>query len=179
MSSIQDIIPCIQNLSNTVTVQLTYENIQACDELPVTSCRSPFIKKYHHFTYPRPGVVNCKYIKGQGEYKEELMKQVQPKGVFSQLYLFQFESFIHWLGNNSTNNNNGSALVGGTSSKDICSICEEDDDDDDEIRTWIQCDSCYQWVHCDCAGVNDSVIEDDFDVPFDCDECEKDKKGKK
>lgn len=81
MSSIEDIIPCIEKLSNTETVTLTYEMIQACDEEPVSSCRAPFIKKYHHFTYPRAGVVHCKYIKGQGEYQEELMKQVQYKGM--------------------------------------------------------------------------------------------------
>jgi hypothetical protein len=23
--------------------------------------RAPFIKKYHHFSYPRPGVLHCKY----------------------------------------------------------------------------------------------------------------------
>lgn len=82
MSSIQDIIPCIDKLSNTETVVLTYETIQSNDEDPVSSCRAPFIKKYHHFTYPRIGVVKCKYIKGQGEYKEELMKQVQ-KGMLA------------------------------------------------------------------------------------------------
>lgn len=62
----------------------------------------------------------------------------------------------------------------GVSSKDLCPICEEDydDDDDDEGRTWIQCEDCYQWVHCDCAGVGDSVVEDDFDIPYKCDECE-------
>lgn len=88
MSSIEDIIPCIKNLSHTMTIELTYAMIQACDDLTVTSSKAPFIKKYHHFTYPRPGVVHCQYIKGQGEYKEELMKQVQPKkGVPSFAFL--------------------------------------------------------------------------------------------
>lgn len=76
----------------------------------------------------------------------------------------------NWLGNNAF-----TATVG-TSAKDICNICEEDYDADDEGRTWIQCEACYQWVHCDCAGVGDSVIEDDFDFPFECDECENAKK---
>lgn len=59
----------------------------------------------------------------------------------------------------------------GTSAKDICNICDEDFDETDEERAWIQCELCYQWVHCDCAGVGDSVIDDDFDVPFECDKC--------
>jgi hypothetical protein len=88
ISSIQDVIPCIQNLSNTQVVQLSYEQIQACDEPPVTCCRAPFIKKYHHFTYPRHGVVKCLYIKGQGSYNEELMKQVPEKGMYCNGDLF-------------------------------------------------------------------------------------------
>jgi hypothetical protein len=61
----------------------------------------------------------------------------------------------------------------GSAAKDICNICSEDLDEDDDGRTGIQCDECYQWVHCDCAGVGDSVVEDDFDIPFMCDECSK------
>jgi len=95
---------------------------------------------------------NIEYIKGQGKYNEELMKQVPEKG-------------------------NKASTVKGTSAKDICNICDEDfDDDDDDERTWIQCEACYQWVHCDCAGVSDSVIEDEFDVPYECDNCEKQQK---
>ena len=90
MFSIKDIIPCIKVLSNTETVTLSYESIEACDEHAVTPCRSPFIKKYHHFTYPRAGVVNCKYMKGSGEYHEELMKQVQEKGMILTFYSYWF-----------------------------------------------------------------------------------------
>ena len=81
MFSIKDILPCIQVLSNTVTVELTRDQINACDESAVSACGGPFIKKYHHFTYPRPGVVHCKYMKGKGEYKEELMKQQKDDGM--------------------------------------------------------------------------------------------------
>jgi hypothetical protein len=99
MYSIQEIIPCIKNLSNTETIILAYETIQSMDEPAVTPCRAPFIKKYHHFTYPRPGVVHCKYMKGTGQYQEELMKQVQEKGIFthSAVWGFFFLFFLFFL----------------------------------------------------------------------------------
>lgn len=59
----------------------------------------------------------------------------------------------------------------GTSSSDICSICMEEFDENDEGRCWIQCDVCYQWVHCDCAEVGDSIVEDEYDAEFRCDKC--------
>lgn len=90
MSSITDILPCIQVLSNTVTVELTYDAINACDEPAVSPCHGPFIKKYHHFTYPRPGVVQCKYMKGNGEYQEEIMRQQKDDGMNEVLLYFPF-----------------------------------------------------------------------------------------
>jgi len=143
MHSVLNIIPCIKVLSNTETIVVSYDEIQACDEPSVSAVGGPWIKKYHHMVYVRPGVVKCSYIKGDGVYKEERMKQ--SAGEFG--------------------------ATTGTSSKDICGICEEDYDDDDDGRTWIQCETCHQWFHCDCAEVGDSVLEDDFDLPFSCDDC--------
>ena len=76
MHSILNILPCIKVLSSTETIALTYDQIKACDEPTVSSLGAPWIKKYHHFVYVRPGVVKCSYIKGDADYKEETMKQL-------------------------------------------------------------------------------------------------------
>lgn len=75
MFSLSDIIPCIKKLSNTETIILTYDDIQNCDEETVTPCKEGFIKKYYHFTYPSPGKLLCKVLKGHGDYIPEEMKQ--------------------------------------------------------------------------------------------------------
>jgi hypothetical protein len=79
MHSILNVLPCIKVLSSTETIVLTYEQINECDEPAVSSIGTPWIKKYHHIAYVRPGVVKCSYIKGDGDYKEERMKQVAGK----------------------------------------------------------------------------------------------------
>ena len=62
-------------------------------------------------------------------------------------------------------------MLKGIESNEICSICKEEDDETYEIRNWIQCDLCYQWVHCDCAEVGESVVEDEFAPDYVCDKC--------
>jgi hypothetical protein len=75
MFSLSDIIPCIEKLSYTETIILSYDVIQSCDEETVSPCKEGFIKKYYHFTYPTPGVLLCKVLKGHGVYIQEEMKQ--------------------------------------------------------------------------------------------------------
>lgn len=97
MFSIDDIIPCFKALSNTETIQLTYDQINACDEPAVSACHAPFIKKYHHFTYPRAAVVHCKYMKGKGEYQEETMKQQKDDGMILLFIFIIITTYYHLL----------------------------------------------------------------------------------
>jgi len=85
MYSIANIIPCMKNLKNTTSKILTAEQICLADEDIVKPVGPGFIKKYHHFTYLGPGVLSCKYIKGQGEYRREEMRQA--KGIIYQYTL--------------------------------------------------------------------------------------------
>lgn len=86
MYDINDIIPCFKVLSNTTSIKLSHEVINNCDEPVVRPTRSDcFIKKYHHYTYESIGVVNCKYIKGLGEYTTHTMKRVAGKEVNLQI----------------------------------------------------------------------------------------------
>jgi len=137
MSSIVDIIPCMKSLRNTETRVLTSEDICKNDEKIVKPVGESFIKRYHHFTYPAPGVVNCRYVKGKGDYFKHEMRQEGMK-----------------------------------SCKEYCGICgDEDDPINDKGRTWIECETCNQWFHCDCLQVDEDIIEDEFKFTFHCDEC--------
>ena len=77
MFSMETIIPCMKSLKNTTSIQLTAEEIRDNDEDVVKPIGAAWIKKYHHFTYEEKGVLNCKYIRGEGAYKREKMKQVK------------------------------------------------------------------------------------------------------
>lgn len=59
----------------------------------------------------------------------------------------------------------------GVPSTEVCGICSESGKEDEEGRGWVECDKCGQWVHCDCAGLSDSVCDDDFSFAFRCDNC--------
>ena len=76
MFSIENIIPCMAKLKNTNCIVLKYETIEKCDEEQVKVIGTSFMRKYHHFTYPSSGVVNCKYVKGEGDYTTHRMKKV-------------------------------------------------------------------------------------------------------
>lgn len=73
MFSIDNIIPCMDKLSSTMSITLDYETIENSDEEIVKPSGQGFIRLYHHFIYPSPGVVNCKYVKGVGDYKSHSM----------------------------------------------------------------------------------------------------------
>jgi hypothetical protein len=76
MYSITDVLPCMNILKNTHSIQLSAEDVEACDEDIVKPVGKPFIKKYHHFAYQSVGVLKCKHIKGEGEYVIEKTKQM-------------------------------------------------------------------------------------------------------
>ena len=76
MVTAEDIIYAVGGtVSNTIPVLLEGREITACDEEDVTPVGKGFIRSYHHFTYERPGVVRCRYIKGVGPYITHRMKQ--------------------------------------------------------------------------------------------------------
>lgn len=75
MFSIANIIPCMSNLKRTKSIEVTYDEIQKCDELAVKAVKECFIKKYHHFVYDGPGRLKCKYVKGRGEYMTHQIKR--------------------------------------------------------------------------------------------------------
>jgi hypothetical protein len=75
MFSVENIIPCMKNLNNTKCIQLTREDILDCEENIVKPQGAGFIKLYHHFTYASAGTVECKYVKGIGNFKRHKMNQ--------------------------------------------------------------------------------------------------------
>lgn len=75
MRNYLSIIACMQNISNTESIYLAAETIQECDEDIVKPIGKGFIKSYHHFTYVSMGVLKCQYIRGQGQYEQQTMKQ--------------------------------------------------------------------------------------------------------
>lgn len=80
MVTAEDVIRAVGGkLSNTIDVLLEANQIHACDEDAVKAVGKGFIRKYHHFTYPSPGVVSCRYIKGEGPYVAH--KMIQGAGV--------------------------------------------------------------------------------------------------
>lgn len=62
-------------LSNASTILLEAHQIDACEEDYVKAIGKGFIRQYHHFTYPSPGVVACLYVKGVGDYVTHKMAQ--------------------------------------------------------------------------------------------------------
>lgn len=89
MFSIANIIPCMSNLKRTQSIELTYDEIEQCDELPVKAVGGCFIKQYHHFVYDGPGRVKCKYMKGHGEY---IVHQMKRTGMLNSLFNFACRS---------------------------------------------------------------------------------------
>lgn len=75
MFNISNIIPCMVNLTRTQSIELSYDEIVNCDEGLVKPVGDCFIKKYHHFVYDGPGVVKCKYMKGDANYVIHKMKR--------------------------------------------------------------------------------------------------------
>lgn len=78
MKDVESIIPCMKNINNTTAYNLTPEEIEACDEdLAKAKAGKGFIKKYHHFSYVKPGVINCQYIRGKGPYHTHYIVQLE------------------------------------------------------------------------------------------------------
>jgi hypothetical protein len=78
MYSCEDVIVSMENVKRTTKKQLTYEQIQSCDEEKVIpKSRIAFIKKYHHFKYVSCGVVECSYIKNEGDlFRHEMVQSM-------------------------------------------------------------------------------------------------------
>lgn len=77
MYNITNIVDCMGALRNTTSVQLSYEEIAACDDVHnVSAVGEGFIKKYHHFKYVRSGVVQCKVKKSDPTYTTHMMSKV-------------------------------------------------------------------------------------------------------
>ena len=57
-----------------------------------------------------------------------------------------------------------------------------DDEDDQDCQaltckqptgntvTWVQCETCFKWLHLTCIGIDEADLEED--TPFTCKECE-------
>lgn len=69
MKDVDSITPCMKKIKNTTEYQLTPEEIEACDEDSAKAKGKGWIKKYHHFSYSKPGVINCQYVRGRGAYQ--------------------------------------------------------------------------------------------------------------
>ena len=77
MKDVESIIPCMKNIQNTTSYNLTAKEIEDSDEDVAKAKGKAFIKKYHHFSYVRPGVINCQYIRGKGAYITECIVQLE------------------------------------------------------------------------------------------------------
>jgi hypothetical protein len=77
MKDVNSIIPCMKNIQNTTSYTLTPEEIEACDEDVAKAEGKGFIKKYHHFSYGKPGVINCQYVRGKGPYQTHHIVQLE------------------------------------------------------------------------------------------------------
>lgn len=92
MVTASDVIGAVQGkLSRQMSILLEAAQIDACDEDLVKPEKRGFIRKYHHFTYPEPGVVACQYVKGVGAYMTHKMCKVA--GMLNAI-LFSFFFFF-------------------------------------------------------------------------------------
>jgi hypothetical protein len=76
MKDVKSITPCMKKLKNTTAYILTPEQIEVCDEDIAKPKGKGFIKKYHHFSYGKPGVINCQFIRGEGPYQTHRIIQL-------------------------------------------------------------------------------------------------------
>jgi hypothetical protein len=77
MFDINNIMPCMEKLKNTNSIEITYDEIVKADEEDAKPIGKGFIKKYYHFTYDGPGVVKCKFMKDDNEvYKYHTMNKM-------------------------------------------------------------------------------------------------------
>ena len=89
-----DVIRAVQGkICNMVLVEFEARQIDACDEENVTPVGKPFIKKYHHFSYGGAGVVNCRYVKGVGDFVRHTM--VQGAGTALDSFIHPSSASIH------------------------------------------------------------------------------------
>jgi hypothetical protein len=58
-------------------------------------------------------------------------------------------------------------LLGVKVDKTLCGVCFDDLEGDESV----QCYQCRQIYHCDCVGVEESMLEDDFQEDWYCDDC--------
>lgn len=55
-------------------------------------------------------------------------------------------------------------LAGVRKGKDICGVCGDDEDPEAESgRTWVECEKCEQWYHCDCI---DFELDDNAEASY-------------
>lgn len=156
MKDVDSIIPCMTNLKNTTSYHLTPEQIEECDEDVAKAKGKGWVKKYHHFSYVKPGVINCKYVRGKGAYQQHHIVQIE--GISLLLLL------------------NANRLGVREDSLTNCGFCGCDDEFDDDGTDWVECEKCKQWFHCACIGIED---EDEASFFFECDKCLKSKKNNK
>jgi hypothetical protein len=89
MYNISNIMQCMGNIKRTTAVQLTFEEIIACDDVQsVVPVGDGFIKKYHHFEYVRSGVVRCKVKKSDETSKTHTM--LKEAGMFHLNFVIPF-----------------------------------------------------------------------------------------
>ena len=48
---------------------------------------------------------------------------------------------------------------------------DPEDAKNDGGRTWLECEICKQWFHCDCLHIDNDIIQDKYDFTFKCDNC--------
>lgn len=73
----------MEKIQRTTAFILTPEQIEACDEDLAKPTGKGFIKKYHHFSYSKPGMINCQYIRGKGAYQQHRIVQLEGTIFFS------------------------------------------------------------------------------------------------
>lgn len=160
MKDVDSIIPCMKNLTNTTSYELTAEQIEECDEDIAKPKGKGWVKQYHHFSYAKPGVINCQYVRGKGAYQTHQIVQIEGINLL-KLLLFN--------------------LVGvREESLADCGFCGCGDEFDDDGADWVECEKCSQWYHCACLGIDfDDEDRDDISFFFECDKCLKSKKNNK
>jgi hypothetical protein len=149
MRNYLSIIDCMQNLSNTESIHLSAETIQECDEDIVKPTGKGFIKQYHHFTYVSAGVLKCQYIRGKGEYQQHTLQQQKGMILHHSLY----------------------SISGVRAQLDLCGICGDSEDANEGYRSWIECDKCDQWFHCDCVELWEATDDEDYSDYYECANC--------
>lgn len=76
MYSIKNVLPCMNVLKNTTSIELSANEVNDSDEDIVKPVGKGFVRQFHHFKYAGEGVVLCQYIKGQGTYARKEMNRV-------------------------------------------------------------------------------------------------------